>query len=131
MIQHLPPKGFRMVRYYGIYARPVRDKIHKMVASVLKDLVKTAEKVAGYFARKRGISPEEYRRELEERFGDRKTRCEKCGSTRMILIRIWSKNAGVIYEIGKNDPQAVEGRGQVAGKKTDVPRICEQLVFAF
>jgi len=25
-----------MVRYYGIYARPVREKIHALVATVLK-----------------------------------------------------------------------------------------------
>lgn len=131
MIQHLPPKGFRMVRYYGIYARPVRDKIHKIVALVLKELARTAEKVAKYFAQKRGISPEEYRRKLDERFGNRQTRCDKCGSTKMLLIRIWSKNAGIIYEIGKSDRPVTEFGGQINGKR-DVPCIGhEQLVFAF
>jgi hypothetical protein len=132
MIRHLPPKNFRMVRYYGIYARPVREKIHALVADALRLLVKRAQQVSRYFAGKEGKNPEEYRCKLEERFGERKTRCEKCGSTKMILIRIWSKNAGVIYEIGKNDPLAAEGRAPVAWKKMEAPRIgYEQLVFAF
>ncbi|NCC62517.1 MAG: hypothetical protein EOM12_16630, partial [Verrucomicrobiae bacterium] len=132
MIRHLPPKNFRMVRYYGIYARPIREKIHALVADALRLLVKRAEQVSRYFARKGGESPEEYRRKLEERFGDRKTRCEKCGSTKMILIRIWSKKAGLIYEIGKNAPLAEDGYAPVAGKKMEAPRIgYEQAVFVF
>jgi len=142
MIQHLPPKGFRMVRYYGIYARPVRNKIHEMVALVLKELARTAEKVARYFAclraphrqaQKRGISPEEYRRKLDERFGKRQMRCEKCGSTKMLLIRIWSKEAGMIYEIGKDDPTEVAASGSsVSVSQSRLPgQNSEQLVFAF
>lgn len=132
MIQHLPPKGFRMVRYYGIYARPIRDKVHEMIASVLKELARTAEKVAKYFAQKRGISPEDYRRKLDERFGNRKTRCEKCGSTRMLLIRIWSKNAGMIYEIGKDDPLKGKFQQAIEVERIKSPVInVEQLVFAF
>ena len=38
MIQHLPAKNFRMVRYYGIYARTVRNKVHALVADVRRRL---------------------------------------------------------------------------------------------
>jgi len=133
MIQHVPPKGFRMVRYYGIYGRPVRNKIHEMVALVLKELARTAEKVAKYFAQKRGISPEEYRRKLDERFGKRQIRCERCGSTKMLLIRIWSKEAGMIYEIGKDDPpQPAAKESCLAVSEVRLPGLnSEQLVFAF
>jgi len=102
MIQHLPPKGFRMVRYYGIYARPVREKIHALVANVLKALVRRAAQVAEYFARKRGISPEQYRQKLDERFGKGQMRCAACGSTKMLLVRIWSKEAGLVYELTRD-----------------------------
>jgi len=106
MIQHLPPKGFRMVRYYGIYARPVREKIHARVAEALKALVRRAEQLAQFFARKWGTDPQRYRQQLQERFGKAEMRCPTCGSTRMLLIRIWSKAAGVVYELtrdGLND----------------------------
>jgi len=133
MIRHLPPKGFRMVRYYGIYARPVREKIHALVVVALKVLVRRAEQVAAYFARKRGISPEEYRRKLDDRFGKGQMRCPNCGSTKMLLIRIWSREAGMIYEIGKDDPAqpAVKERCLAVSEATLAGLNSEQLVFAF
>ena len=102
MIRHLPPKGFRMVRYYGIYARPVREKIHALVAGALQVLVRRAEQVAQFFARKQGLNPPPYRQKLEERFGKGEMRCPACGSTNMLLIRIWTKAKGVVYEVGRD-----------------------------
>ena len=130
MIQHLPPKGFRMVRYYGIYARPVREKIHALVADALKALVRRAQQVAEYFARKRGTMPETYREKLDERFGKGELRCPNCGSTKMLLIRIWSKTAGLVYELtrdGVSDTHVVEPRH----RETPLPVAHQQLIFAF
>lgn len=110
MIQHLPPKNFRMVRYYGIYARPVRQKLHDLVAVALKELVKRAEAVARYFGRKLGLSADGYRQKVAERFGKGPVRCPECGSTKMLLVRIWSKTAGVLYDLRRDGlPQAMSG----------------------
>jgi len=130
MIQHLPPKGFRMVRYYGIYARPVREKIHALVADALKALVRRAAEVAEYFARKRGTTPEAYREKLDERFGKGELRCPNCGSTKMLLIRIWSKTAGLVYELTRDGASPVP---VVAARhrETVLPVTQEQMVFAF
>lgn len=98
-IQHLPPKGFRMVRYYGIYARRVREKIHALVAGALNALVRRAEQVAQYFAQRRGMASGSYRQKLEEEFGKGPMRCPACGSTKMLLVRIWSKEAGLVYDL--------------------------------
>ena len=100
MIRHLPPKGFRMVRHYGIYARPVRKKIHALVADALQVLVRRAGQVAQYFARQRPGQPDS--RKLEERFAKGEIRCPACGSANMLLIRIWTKTKGVVYEWGGN-----------------------------
>ena len=100
MIRHLPPKGFRMVRYYGIYARPVRKKIHALVADALQVLVRRAGQVARYFARQRPGQPGS--RKLEGRFAKGEIRCPACGSANMLLIRIWTKTKGVVYEWGGN-----------------------------
>ena len=130
MIQHLPPKNFRMVRYYGIYARPVREKIHALVANALKALVQRAQQVAEYFARKRGISPEQYRQKLDEHFGKGPMRCPNCGSTKMLLIRIWSKTAGLVYDLvrdGSSGEQPIE----VPQMASSVPVMAEQMAFAF
>ncbi|MDD3583562.1 MAG: hypothetical protein PHG74_06045, partial [Kiritimatiellae bacterium] len=91
---------FRMVRYYGIYARPVRKKIHALVADALQVLVRRAGQVAQYFARQRPGQPDS--RKLEERFAKGEIRCPACGSANMLLIRIWTKTKGVVYEWGGN-----------------------------
>lgn len=44
MIANLPPKNFRMVRYYGIYARPARKKIYDKVFRFLKEPARCASR---------------------------------------------------------------------------------------
>ena len=77
----------------------IRDKVHALVAAALKVLVERAESVARYFAKKLGNDVTEYRRKLAERFGKGPMRCPACGSVKLLLIRIWSKSAGLIYDI--------------------------------
>ena len=108
MIQHLPPKGFRMVRYYGIYARPIREKIHALVSDALALLVRRAERMAQYFAGKRAHERCDQRQanassqrqgSVSEEFIKRPMSCPHCGSTNLLLIRIWNKTSGVVYEL--------------------------------
>jgi len=130
MIRHLPPKNFRMVRYYGIYARPIREKVHALVANALKALVRRAQQASEYFARKRGISQEQYRQKLDEYFGKGAMRCPNCGSTKMLLIRIWSKGAGLVYDLvrdGLNGEQPIEAP-QI---EFPAPVMAEQMAFVF
>jgi len=128
MIQHLPPKGFRMVRYYGIYARPVRAKIHALVATVLKNLVDCARKVAQYFAGKKGKSADECQKRLDEKFGKGDVCCPECGE-KMTLIRIWSKARGIVYDKGRDG--AGEGKKPSVVKDNVIVNLAEQLAFAF
>lgn len=115
MIRHLPPKNFRMVRYYGIYARPIRDKVHALVSKALEALVRRAVEVAKYFARKLGKNVTEYRRKLEERFGKMPLKCPVCGSVKLLLIRIWSKSAGLIYDILQDGTLLTCGSDSLSG----------------
>ncbi len=41
-------------------------------------------------------------RKLEGRFAKGGMRCPACGSANMLLIRIWTKTKGVVYEWGGN-----------------------------
>lgn len=50
---------------------------------------------------------------------------------KMLLIRIWSKDAGMIYEIGKNDPPACEAIQILADTNKMLMPSYEQLTFAF
>ena len=137
MIRHLPPKGFRMVRYYGIYARPVRNKIHALVADALKVLVRKAEQIAQRISFLRGIrkgNGEENKNEavacLSSARESRDVRCPECGHGKMKLIKIWSKKRGVIYDALK------DGGGGEKGEKArkeinNEDGICKQLAFVF
>lgn len=107
-----------------------RKKIHTLVADALKALVRRAAQVAEYFARKRGTNPGEYRQKLDERFGKGEMRCPECGSTRMLLIRVWNKEAGLIYDLLR-DGVRTPGEGgseQAAGPFHEPMR---QLAFSF
>ena len=78
------------------------------MADALQVLVRRAEQVAQYFDRQRPGHPgQAYRQKLEERFGKGEMRCPACGSTNMLLIRIWTKTKGVIYEWGRELSAAV------------------------
>ena len=122
MIRHLPPKGFRMVRYYGIYARPIRKKIHTLVCDVLQRLVQRAEAVAQYFARRNAQGSGCETRDEAVGVGKAPIRCANCGSTNMILLRIWDKHKGIVYEAIRDGPSSA---GRAARFKPPRP-----LVFA-
>jgi len=139
MIRHLPPKGFRMVRYYGIYARPVRNKIHALVVEALKVLVRKAEQVAQRISFLRGIRKNGGNNQnenvgsidkacLSSARGD--VRCPHCGHGKMKLIKIWSKKRGVIYDALKDGGGG--DKGEKARKEiNNEDVICKQLAFAF
>ena len=96
----------------------------------MKTLVRRAEQVAQYFARKRGITPEEYRRKLDARFGKGRIRCPNCGLTNMLLIRIWSKHAGLVYELTR---EGLRTRPVTEDRPTApaMPILDRQLALAF
>ena len=124
-----------MVRYYGIYARPMREKIHALVATVLKNLVDCARKVAQYFALKQGKSPNAYQKQVDERFGKGDVCCPNCG-LKMTLILIWSKARGIVYDLFKDGlsnacPSLAREKNQNASKNSPLWMPVEQLVFAF
>jgi hypothetical protein len=146
MVRHLPPKGFRMVRYYGIYARPVRNKIHALVADALKVLVRKAEQIAQRISFFRKIRGENKGQNQTEDVGGHEecgVSCPHCGHGKMKLLRIWSKKRGMIYdassEIGKAPSESGSGVIKQAARRAErnSPQqpvnnsLVEQLAFAF
>jgi transposase-like protein len=134
MIQHLPAKNFRMVRYYGIYARPVRAKVHAQVAEVLAGLQESQQQRAGERSQAdRTLSAGMPPREGPESFSDRAVRCPQCGRE-MTLVRIWDKRRGVIYDLfeeaGRRGSSAPPAETVAAGGLSGA-RQPAQMLFAF
>jgi hypothetical protein len=91
MVQHVFPKGFQRVRYYGVQATKTFAKmkhlIHEALAKV-KGIIKGAIKI---------IAPMTYRQRYRQSPGRDPLRCPRCHSV-MGLWRIWHPTYGVIHD---------------------------------
>jgi hypothetical protein len=105
MVQHVFPKGFQRVRYYGVQATKTFAKLKGMIHDALakvKGLVKGAVKI---------IAPLTYRQRYEQSTGRDPLRCPHWQST-MDVWRIWHPIYGVIY-----DELEATQRGKYASKE--------------
>ena len=113
MIQHVFPKGFKRIRYYGIQATKTFEKfkvVIKEAMSRVKQVVKDSIKI---------ISTKNYRERYQESTGRDPLICPNCREE-MDIWAIWHPKYGVIYDEfeeirrGKYDPEEqerhIEGR---------------------
>ena len=104
MVQHVFPKGFQRVRYYGIQATKTFAKVKQMIQEALakvKSIVKGAIKI---------IAPMTYRQRYQQSTGRDPLRCPHCHRA-MEVWRIWHPTYGVIYD----ELKAIE-RGKYASQ---------------
>jgi hypothetical protein len=91
MIQHVFPKGFQRIRYYGVQATKTFAKIKHMIQEALarvKGIVKGAIKI---------IAPLTYRQRYQQSTGRDPLRCPHC-QREMGVWRIWHPSYGVIHD---------------------------------
>ena len=91
MIQHVLPKGFQRIRYYGVQATKTFEKIKGIIREGLakvKRVVDGAIKI---------IEPKNYRERYQESTGKDPLICPRCGQE-MGVWRIWSPAYGIIYD---------------------------------
>lgn len=91
MIQHILPKGFKRIRYYGVQATKTFEKykviILKALASV-KELLKGAVKI---------IEKKCYRERYRDSSGVDPLICRYCGKE-MEVVKIWHPDYGMIFD---------------------------------
>jgi Putative transposase len=91
MIQHVFPKGFQRVRYYGVQATKTLVKVKPMIQEALatvKGIVKGAVKI---------IAPLTYRQRYQQSTGRDPLRCPHCQRA-MEVWRIWHPTYGIIHD---------------------------------
>lgn len=91
MIQHVLPKGFQRIRYYGVQATKTIRKIKGVIQealSMVKGVVKGAIKI---------IEKKDYRKRYQESTGNDPFVCSHCGKE-MDLWKVWHPDYGVIYD---------------------------------
>ncbi|MCP4271170.1 MAG: transposase [Gammaproteobacteria bacterium] len=91
MVQHILPKGFKRVRYYGVQATKTFEKYKGVIREALskiKEVVKDAIKI---------IPRKDYRKRYKDSTGTDPYICEHC-EKEMSLWRIWHPKYGVVYD---------------------------------
>ena len=91
MVQHVLPKGFQRVRYYGVQATKTFATLKVLIQEALakvKGLLKGAIKI---------IAPMTYRERYQQSTGRDPLRCPHCHAE-MGIWKIWHPKYGVIYD---------------------------------
>jgi Putative transposase len=93
MVQHVMPKGFKRIRYYGGQATKTFAKVKLVIQVALakvEEVVKGAVKI---------IARLTYRQRYAQSTGRAPLRCPHCGGE-MAVWQIWHPTYGVIYDEG-------------------------------
>lgn len=91
MIQHVFPKGFKRIRYYGVQATKTFDKVKDLIQEALakvKGVVKGAIKI---------IPKLTYRQRYEQSVGLDPLICKHC-EHEMGVWKVWHPKYGVVYD---------------------------------
>lgn len=90
MVQHILPKGFKRVRYYGLQATKTFKKWKDIIEKGLKEIKGKLLDVYEVVASKK------YRERYKEGSGKDPFRCPYCGEEMIVWI-IWHPKYGIIY----------------------------------
>ncbi len=90
--QHIHPKGFRVVRRYGLYSRSK----NKLSIEIIKLYNFMKQRNISEIIEKRIKIRKSFKDRLIETFGVNPFKCSKCNSD-MVLWEVWSSTYGFIY----------------------------------
>jgi hypothetical protein len=128
MVQHILPKGFHRIRYYGLQATCK----HQRVKSLLQRLwVAMGRAIKGTY---RVVTRQSYQERVLASTGRDPLRCPRCGGS-MMLWQVWHPRYGVVYDEleqikrGRYDPGGVVLRGDDVACERRAPEI--QLGWSF
>ena len=99
LIQQIPPKGLKLIRHYGLYARVKFKKVKEIIDKIF-EYVKTISQ--GFFSFLGSSSPVNYRERLEKSFGIDPFKCPRCGEE-LILYEVWHPQHGIVYSIFRDE----------------------------
>jgi hypothetical protein len=94
MVQHVMPKGFKRIRYYGMQATKTFAKVKIAIQAALLKVVEVVKGAVKIIARLT------YRQRYEQSTGRDPFQCPHCGEE-MAVGRMWHPTYGVIYDEGE------------------------------
>jgi hypothetical protein len=110
MAQHILPKGFHRIRYYGLHATCKAKKVRGVLKQLL---VALGRAIKGTY---RIVAKRNYRERVMASTGRDPLRCGRCGRV-MLLWKVWHPRYGVVYDElkeikrGRYGPRGVLSRG--------------------
>jgi hypothetical protein len=122
LVQHILPKGFQRVRYVGLHAVCLRQKITERVRAAIGAALQLAFSFAEAVLIKLG-----WRAKIKGKFGRDPMKCERCGEE-MILWKVWTPTHGVVYYLPDDAPDWTQAT------ETEVPSkevVDAQFSFSF
>jgi hypothetical protein len=99
LIQHIPPKGLKLIRHYGLYARVKLKKVKELIERIFKYVKVISQE---FFSFLKASPSRDYRSRLQNSFGIDPFKCPKCGE-RLILYEVWHPQHGTIYSIFRDE----------------------------
>ena len=87
VVRHIPPKQFKMVRYYGLYAPRKKAKVKKLMQQIGSMLGRAVRKLT-------------WRERRVRTFGQDPLTCPKCGSTDMVLYSLTIPDGDGLKTVG-------------------------------
>ncbi len=95
LIQHIPAKGLKLIRHYGLYSRVKFKKVKELIEKIFKHIPDISQ---GFFSFFRSSYPNDYRSRLKNSFGIDPFKCPRCGDE-LILYEVWHPKHGIVYSI--------------------------------
>ena len=95
MVQHIMPKGFQRVRYYGLQATKTFEKWSEVIR---KGMTALGRKIKGAY---QVVKAKKYRERYMEIRSQDPFLCRYCGRE-MVLWKIWHPEYGVLYDEYEN-----------------------------
>jgi hypothetical protein len=95
MVQHILPKGFQRIRYYGLQATCKLEKV--------REQLKIALEGAAQLVMESGVKPVKrltYRERMKRTLGRDPQQCPQCGAE-LWLWKVWHPKYKVIYDAGE------------------------------
>lgn len=120
MVQHILPKGFQRIRYYGLHGTCKAEKVRELLARLLKV---TAQVIEGAY---KVTAEKGYRGRIVMAFGVDPFLCKRCG-TELELEQIYHPKYGVIYDGRKELMRDEIKTGTESGRRHAVRRAVEEV----
>ncbi len=99
LIQHIPAKGLKLIRHYGLYARVKFKQVKEIIDKIFRQVRGVSQEFFSFLR----LSPsKDYRTRLQNSFGIDPFRCPICGN-QLILYEIWHPEYGAVYNIVRDE----------------------------